>query len=73
MSHYRLHGIAGLRTALSAFSTQLKLQVLSPQDREQRSSRQVAAFYDIRNANQVVVWRLADDNYRENGRRISDE
>lgn len=27
------------------------------QDREQLSSRQVAAVYDIRNPNQVVVWR----------------
>jgi transposase len=34
-----------------------KLQVLSHQDREQLSSRQVAAIYDIRNPNQVVVWR----------------
>ena len=32
-------------------------QVLSHQDREQLSSRQVAAIYDIRNPNQVVTWR----------------
>ena len=31
--------------------------MLSHQDREQLSSRQVAAIYDIRNPNQVVVWR----------------
>ena len=29
--------------------------------REQLSSRQVAAIYDIRNPNQVVVWRRAFD------------
>ena len=57
VSHYRLHGIDGLRPKRSAYSAQLKLQVLSHQDREQLSSRQVAAVYDIRNPNQVVVWR----------------
>ena len=31
--------------------------MLSHQDREQFSSRQVAAVYDIRNPNQVVDWR----------------
>lgn len=31
--------------------------MLSHQDRKQLSSRQVAAIYDIRNPNQVVVWR----------------
>jgi len=30
--------------------------VLSHQDREQLSSRQVAAVYDIRNPNQVGIW-----------------
>ena len=55
--HYRLHGIDGLRPKRSAYSTQFKLQVLVHQDREQLSSRQVAALYDIRNPNQVVVWR----------------
>ena len=57
VSHYRLHGINGLRPKRSAYSEQFKLQVLSHQDREQLSSRQVAAVYDIRNPNQVVVWR----------------
>jgi transposase-like protein len=57
VSHYRLHGIDGLRPKRSAYSVQFKLQVLSHQDREQLSSRQVAAIYDIRNSNQVVVWR----------------
>ena len=57
VSHYRLHGIDGLRPKRSAYSEQFKLQVLSHQDREQLSSRQVAAVYDIRNSNQVVVWR----------------
>ena len=56
VSHYRLHGI-GLRPKRSVYSAQFKLQVLSHQDREQLSSRQVAAVYDIRNPNQVVVWR----------------
>jgi transposase len=31
--------------------------VLSHQDREQLSSRQAAAIYDMRNPNQVVFWR----------------
>ncbi len=57
VSHYRLHGIGGLRPKRSTYSAQFKLQVLSHQDREQLSSRQVAAIYDIRNPNQVVVWR----------------
>jgi transposase len=57
VSHYRLHGIDGLRPKRSTYSAQFKLQVLSHQDREQLSSRQVAAIYDIRNPNQVVVWR----------------
>ena len=57
VSHYRLHGIDGLRPKRSTYSAQFKLQVLSHQDREQLSSRQVAAIYDIRNSNQVVVWR----------------
>ena len=57
VNHYRLHGIDGLRPKRSAYSAQFKLQVLSHQDREQLSSRRVAAVYDIRNSNQVVVWR----------------
>ena len=57
VSHYRLHGIDGLRPKRSTYSAQFKLQVLSHQDREQLSSRRVAAIYDIRNPNQVVVWR----------------
>lgn len=61
VSHYRLHGIDGLRPKRGAYSVQFKLQVLSHQDREQLSSRQVAAIYDIRNSNQVVVWRRSLD------------
>jgi transposase len=57
VSRFRLHGINGLRPKRSAYSAQFKMQVLAHQDREQLSSRQVAALYDIRNANQVVVWR----------------
>jgi len=57
VSRYRLHGIEGLLSKRSTYSAQFKLQVLSHQDREQLSSRQVAAIYDIRNPNQVVVWR----------------
>lgn len=57
VSHFRSHGIDGLRPTRSSYSEQFKLQVLSRQDREQLSSRQVAAIYDIRNPNQVVVWR----------------
>jgi transposase len=33
------------------------LQVVSDQDREQLSGRQVAGVYDIRNLNQIVSWR----------------
>ena len=57
VSRYRLHGIDGLRPKRSAYSSQFKLQVLAHQNREQLSSRRVAAIYDIRNPNQVVVWR----------------
>ena len=57
VSHYSLHGIDGLRPKRSKYSAQFKLQVLSHQDREQLSSRQVAAVYDIRNPNQFVIWR----------------
>jgi transposase len=64
VSHYRLHGLDGLRPKRSAYSEQFKLQVLSHQDREQLSSRQVAAVYDIRNPNQVVAWRR---NLQEGG------
>lgn len=64
VSHYRLHGLDGLRPKRSAYSKQFKLQVLCHQDREQLSSRQVAAVYDIRNPNQVVVWRR---NLQEGG------
>ena len=64
VNHYRLHGIDGLLAKRSAYSAQFKLQVLSHQDREQLSSRQVAAIYDIRNPNQLVVWRR---NFDEGG------
>lgn len=57
VSHYRVHGIAGLRPKRSAYSAPFKLQVLAHQDRDQLSNRQVAAIYDIRNSNQVVAWR----------------
>lgn len=49
VGHYRLHGIDGSRPKRSAYSAQFKLQVLTHRDREQLSSRQVAALYDIRN------------------------
>ena len=61
VSHYRLHGIAGFRTKRGSYTAHFKLQVLSHQDREQLSRRQVAAIYDSRNPNQVVVWRRAFD------------
>jgi transposase len=61
VSHYRLHGVAGLQPKRSAYTADFKLQVLVHQDRERLSSRQIAAIYDIRNPNQVVVWRRAFD------------
>ena len=64
VNHYRLHGIDGLLPKRSAYSAQFKLQVLAHQDCDQLSSRQVAAVYDIRNPNQVVVWRR---NFDEGG------
>jgi transposase len=64
VSHYRLHGLDGLRPKRSAYSEQFKLQVLSHQDREQLSSRQAAAAYDIRNPNHEVSWRR---NLQEDG------
>ena len=50
-----MHGIDRLRPKRSAYSAQFKLQVLSHQDCERLSSRQVAAVYDIRNPKQVVL------------------
>ena len=73
VSHYRLHGIDGLRPKRSMYSAQFKLQVLSHQDREQLSSRQVAAIYDIRNPNQVVVWRRNLDQGRLQARESGNE
>ena len=55
------NGIDGLRPKRSKYSVYFKLQVLSHQDREQLSSRQVATVYNIRNPNQVVTWRLKHD------------
>src|SRR5690606_21342715 len=57
VSHYRRHGIDGLRPKRGSYSALFKLQVLSHQAQEHLSSRQVAAIYDIRNPNQIVVWR----------------
>lgn len=62
VSHYRLHGVAGLQPKRGTYTAYFKLQVLSHQVREQLSSRQVAAIYDIRNPNQVVVWRRVFDD-----------
>ena len=73
VSHYRLHGIDGLRPKRSTYSAQFKLQVLSHQDREQLSSRQVAAIYDIRNPNQIVVWRRNLDQGRLQARESGNE
>ncbi|MFE8646341.1 hypothetical protein ACFX58_14755 [Sphingomonas sp. NCPPB 2930] len=39
VSHYRLHGVGGLRPKRSTYSAQFKLKVLSHQDPEQLSSR----------------------------------
>ncbi len=61
VSRYRLHGINGLLPKRSSYSAKFKQEVLSHQDREQLSSRKVAAIYDIRNPNQVVVWRRNSD------------
>lgn len=60
-SRYQFHGLNGLKPKRSSYSAQFKLNVLYRQEREQLSSRQVAAIYDIRNSNQVVMWRRAFD------------
>lgn len=44
VSHYRPHGIDGLRPKRGTYSAQFKLKVLSHQDLEQLSSLQVAAI-----------------------------
>lgn len=62
VSHYRLHGVAGLQPKRGTYTVHFKLQVLAHQDRDHLSSRQVAAIYDIRNPNQVVVWRRIFDD-----------
>jgi transposase len=55
-----LHGIAGLRPKNNVvYSPTLKLQVLTHQEREQLSNKQVAALYDIRGPNKIVLWRRA--------------
>ena len=59
LSHYRFHGFHGLRPKRGTYPADFKLLVLSHQDREQLSARQVAAISDICNPNQVVVWRRA--------------
>jgi transposase len=59
VSHYRSHGIDGLRPKRGTYSAQFKLEVLSHQDREKLSNRQVAAIYDVRNSNRVISWRRA--------------
>lgn len=61
VNHYRLHGVAALQPKRGAYTAELKLHVLTHQDRKRLSSRQVAAICDIRNPNQVVVWRRAFD------------
>lgn len=45
-----------------SYTAQFKVQVLSHQDGEQRSSRRVAAICDVGNPNQVVVWQRAFDD-----------
>jgi transposase len=62
VSHYRAHGMAGLRPKRGSYPGHFKLQVLLHQEREKLSSRQVAVIYDIRNSNQIVVWRRAFDD-----------
>lgn len=51
VSHYRLHGVAALQPKCVVYTADFKLQVLTHQDRERLSSRQVAAIYDIRYSN----------------------
>ena len=57
VSRYRLHGVIGPRLKRSVYSSEFKQQVLYHQDCGRLSSRQLSAIYDIRNPNQVVVWR----------------
>ena len=70
-SHYRLYGIDGLRPKRSVRSAQFKLQVLSHQDCEQLLAVRWRWAYDIRNPNQVVVWRrnLDEDGVEALGSR----
>ena len=60
VNHYRLHGLDGLQPKRSVYSAQFKLQVLPHQDREQLSSRQIAAIYDIRNSTYKLSLRARD-------------
>lgn len=60
VSHYRLHGIDGLRPKRSIYSAQFKLQVLSHQEREQLSGRQVGSAWICTTARSSrTVWRGA--------------
>ena len=65
------HSLDGLRPKRSAYSGEFQRQVLSHQDREQLSSSQVAAFYNIRNPNQAVVWRRNLDQHGRQAPRNS--
>lgn len=61
VGRYRCHGVDGLRPKRSSYSADFKLEVLYRQEREQLSCRQIAILYDIRNPNQVAVWRKEFD------------
>lgn len=65
VERYRQHGEQGLRKKFSHYSAQFKLSVLRRMWREELSFRQVAALYDVRaGQNVVVTW---ERQYHEGG------
>ena len=73
VSCYRPHGVSGLRPKRSINSSEFKQQVLCHQDCGRLSSRQLSAIYDIRNPNQVVVWRRSGVETLGNNMTSSDD
>ena len=57
---YRVHGPAGVKTKRRKFySAQFKLSVLQRMRSEKLSLRQVAALFNIRNRDMIVLWERA--------------
>ena len=58
---YRIHGAAGVRsrTKRRYFSAEFKLSVIRRMQAEKLSIRQVAALFNIRNRDMIILWQRA--------------